>query len=171
MEIFLTLSIRARVAYGILCLEQTLQKLGYDYNRWQFLLDTLWSYTYSNPGAWHMITAEITPLSIMGEGEYNTFDFECITSEQYSLLKRMYSTIPKEYFVIFELIFEIGTKDLYASIVNGSKETHGFLATIVKVLEENKIEVPDIPEFLMKQSIDENYGWGNPFYRKDIFDA
>ena len=171
MEIFLTLSIRARVAYGILCLEQTLQKLGYDYNHWQFLLDTLWSYTYSNPGAWHMIAAEITPLSIVENSEYNSIDFECITQEQYSLLKRMYSTIPKEYFVIFELIFEIGTKDLYASIVNGSKETHGFLSAIVKVLEENKIDVPDIPKFLIKQGIEENYGWGNPFYRNDIFDA
>lgn len=118
-----------------------------------------------------MIVAEITPLSIMGEGVYNTFDFECITQEQCSLLKRMYSTIPKEYFVIFELIFEIGTKDLYASIVNGSKETHVFLSAIVKVLQDNKIEAPDIPKFLIKQGIEENYGWGNPFYRKDVFDA
>ena len=118
-----------------------------------------------------MIAAEITPLSIVENSEYNSIDFECITQEQYSLLKRMYSTIPKEYFVIFELIFEIGTKDLYASIVNGSKETHGFLSAIVKVLEENKIDVPDIPKFLIKQGIEENYGWGNPFYRNDIFDA
>lgn len=171
MEIFLTLSIRARVAYGILCLEQTLQKLGYDYDHWQFLLDTFWSYTYSNLGEWHMIVAEITPLSIMGDGEYNTFDFECITLEKYSLLKKMYSKISEEYFVIFELIFEIGTKDLYASIINGSKETYGFLSAIVKVLEENKIDVPDIPKFLIKQGIEENYGWGNPFYRKDVLDA
>lgn len=52
---FNKISIRGRVAYGIVCLEEAIKKYSLEHLDWDFMLKILWSYTNGNVGKWHEI--------------------------------------------------------------------------------------------------------------------
>ena len=163
------LSIRARVGYGVLCLEAILNQKQNELNDINIILDELWKYTSQNCGAWHYKMSEYTPFSIYYDAEFESKGFDFLDKNTHDKLYHLYSKLDSDVLVIINLIFEIGTKDLYSSICNNSPETIEFLERIKNILLANKIELPDI-NILSTYTIDENHGWGRAFKREDLFE-
>jgi len=94
--------------------------------------------------------------------------FDILTASQYNDLKDLYNSVNEAICFILNKVFDIGTRDLYSSIVNNSADTMKSTQEVKMMMETNKIPPPDI-ELLKKFPISENYGWGREFTREDIF--
>lgn len=164
---FENISMRARVAFGILCLENAIKYYQLDHLNWSFINKLLWSYTNSNVGRWHEIMSEATPFGVLGETEYLD-DLDNISVEEFRQLEDLYKRSNNEINKIIDFIFNIGTRDLYAAIVNGSPDTLKYIQRIIDIMCENNIELPNVRLF-DKFSINENQGWGKEFIKEDIF--
>jgi len=162
------ISIRARVGYALECLEVILKEKAHDKKTWKFLLSKLWEYTYTeNLGEWHYRISEMTPFSILENIPYSKKACEYLTKAEHNILKEIYTKTDKKILVIIDLVFEIGTLDLYSSIVDGSPRTVILLEKIIKILEYEKIkEIPLLP--YLRYDISKNNGWGEPFNKSDI---
>jgi len=167
MEKMISLSIRARVAYAILCLEHLLQHLKYDFSKWELILEELWQYTAGNPGQWHESMAEMIPFSINEEIAFELKECVYINLEKHDQLQELYKDVHEDVLRIIGLTIEIGTRDLYASIVNNSPDTLNYLDRIIAILERNGVELPTTAQ-LKSFTIDQQNGWGNPFARVQI---
>jgi hypothetical protein len=165
---FNLISIRARVAFAILCLENTIQHFKKENLEWSFIYKLLWSYTIGKVGSWHYPMAEATPRSILFDAKYDEKEMEFLNEDEYNQLKIIYSNSNELINTMINKIFEIGTRDLYSSIVNNSPDTINYLKEIIQLMEQNNIQLPDIKLF-EKFPITENEGWGREFTRKDIF--
>lgn len=163
------LSIRARVAFGILCLERILKHFQFDLIKWNILLNELWKYTNSNVGKWHEIISEMTPFSINEQVDFELKGCEYINKEKHDDLQKLYIDVNNDILKVIDLIFEIGTRDLYSSISNNSQDTIKYLQEIILVLEKNDIELPNIKQ-LQKFSILENNGWGREFTKEELIE-
>jgi hypothetical protein len=168
MEVFKNLSIRARVAYGICCLEEAIKYYCLLESDWDFMMNLLWTYTNKNIGKWHEIMAECSPDSVLEELSYQDKGIINISIKEYEELRFLYSKSNKVCDSIINLIFEIGTRDLYSSIVNGSPDTIEYLQEIIILMQQNNIPLPDI-EIFKKFPITENHGWGREFTRNAVF--
>lgn len=167
MEKIKDLSIRARVAFSILCLEAFIKFLNYDISKWNLILSELWKYTNTNVGKWHENISEMTPFSINEKIAFELKGCENIDESKHDELQKLYADVNIEILKIINLIFEIGTRDLYSSITNHSQDTISYLKEIILVLEKNGIDLPNI-NGLQKFSILENNGWGSEFKKEDI---
>ncbi|OYU67230.1 MAG: hypothetical protein CFE22_04990 [Cytophagaceae bacterium BCCC1] len=132
-----------------------------------WLLNELWKYTFSNLGSWHEHIAEVTPFSIEEDIDYSKKGCTYINHEKHEDLKLLYSKTDNYIKIIINKIFEIGTKDLYSSISNKSLETKKFVYEIEQILAQNGIELP-ICDNLEKYDIEQNDGWGNEFRKSEI---
>lgn len=164
---FTNISIRGRVAYAVLCLEKAIVHFGFDKYDWSFVLNLLWSITNTKLGSWHYPLAECTGRSIIND-EGNLEDLEFLTKDKFWELNKLYKKSNNVILRIIDLIFEISTRDLYASIVNGSPDTLKYLQEIIDTMDQNKISLPNM-EFIKKLPISENGGWGRDFTRQEIF--
>lgn len=164
---FGNISIRGRVAYAIFCLEKAIDHFGFDKQNWLFVLDLMWSTTNAKLGSWHYPLAECTGRSIIND-EGNLDDLEFLTKEKFWELNKLYKGSNKTILRMIDLIFEISTRDLYASIANNSPDTLNYLQEILDLMDRNNIAVPEITLF-QKFSINENAGWGREFTREEIF--
>ena len=71
---------------------------------------------------------------------------------------------------MIDLIFELGRKNLFVSIRDERTKSAAlpFLQSIIEIMHENNIPLPDIN--LFKQfAVSENNGWGREFTKEDIF--
>lgn len=164
------LSIRARVAYGALCLEKFLKVNSVDVmsKEWSLILENIWEYTQiEKPGNWHYKMAELTPSSVEFDAPFNLKEFEYFTEEEHDHLKKTYKCVGKSTKKIIELIFEIGTLDLYSSITDCSPRTLSMLEEILNIVEDNGLRIPSIDIF-KEYHITTNKGWGNSFKRSDV---
>ncbi|AEA42353.1 hypothetical protein [Fluviicola taffensis] len=161
------ISIRGRVAFGILCLEMFIKHLNYDFSKWKIIIDELWSFTNSNIGLWHEKISEMTPFSILEEIPFEKKGCECINEKKHNELQLLYKNSNAEILKIINLIFDIGTRDSYSSISNFSPDTIKYLNEIISILEQNSIQLPNEKLFI-NQSISENQGWGKEFSKEDI---
>lgn len=166
MENFKEVSIRGRVAFAILCLENAIFHFGFDKYDWSFILGQLWSVTNSKLGTWHYPLSECTGRSIIND-EDNIDDLEFLTKERFWELNSLYKKSNSSILRIIDLIFEIATRDLYASIVNNSPDTLEYLKQIILILEKENITFPDY-KLVEKFSINEDGGWGRKFSREVI---
>jgi hypothetical protein len=162
------ISIRARVAYGILCLESLINFFQLDKNKWEFVLKELWKYTNSNVGRWHEVMSEIIPFSVCEEIDFQEKGCVIINEQTHNQLKDIYSEVNQDLLAIIDLVFEIGTRDLYSTITNKSQDTLLYIQKINTILNKYKIDPPNYRIF-EKYSISENNGWGIEFTRDDIF--
>src|SRR4051812_45060808 len=90
------ISIRARVAYSILCLERAVFAMGKKKSDWNVLLNRLWSYTdLEYLDEWHECVAELIPSTIIQCKTYNecigSDDVVCLDLVIFVNLKRIYS--------------------------------------------------------------------------------
>lgn len=159
------ISLRARLAFIILCLENALNKNNSS-SKWTKVLTIFWSQT-SMPFVddWLYEISKVMPESIL-EDEYE--ENEIISFEEYSELKILYGNTQKYIFELMEIAFECGTIELYGAIENDSDKTILSVLKCIEIMIENDIELPNI-ELLKKYSISENQGWGRTFTKADIF--
>ncbi|GAA4275919.1 hypothetical protein [Aquimarina mytili] len=165
---FSNISIRGRVAYAIICLENAIRFYEKENLDWLYIFNLLWAYTKDEVGNWHYPMAESTPKSIMFDADYSSKEMEYIDRDEYEKLSLLYKNSNNTINYIIDKLFEIGTRDLYSSIINNSPDTLKYLQEIIDVMEERGITLPNI-KFFQKFPISENEGWGRKFLREDIF--
>lgn len=164
-ELIEKISLRARVAFIVLCIENALRSEN-AFIKWNIVLEVFWSQT-SMPfvDEWLYKISKVMPESIL-EDEYE--ENETISFNEFSELKLLYKNTPKHIFELMELAFECGTIDLYGAVENDSEKTVLFVLSSIEIMKAKNIELPNI-ELLKKYSISENSGWGNQFTKEEIF--
>lgn len=164
-ELIRKISLRARVAFIILCIENALEKESIK-SRIQKTLIIFWHQTSIQfVDEWLYQVSKVMPDSIL-EDDYE--DNEIITYQDFSELKESYKSIPKFVFELMELGFECGTIELYGTVENESEKTIQVVIRAIEIMKENNITLPNI-ELLQKFTITENGGWGREFIREEIF--
>lgn len=164
------LSIRGRVALSALCLEELLKNNSSEYNTdegWQFILKSIWDYTNTPPGSWHYKMAEIIPFSIEEDVSFEEKGIEYLDSDTYFLIREAYRNTCGDIKKVINLIFEIGTLDLYSSISDNSPRTLSMLEEILSITQRNGLLIPSVDRF-RDYDISSNHGWGNSFNRSEI---
>lgn len=163
------LSIRARVAFGIECLERLINRSTASELNWEdLLLSKLWGYTSSdNLGRWHYLISEYTPFSILEDISFEEKEYEYITKIEYNELLQIYQKCNDELLKCIDLIFEIGTLDLYSSIKDKSPRTLRMLKEIITIIESNSLQLPDLKKY-ENYLIDYKNGWGAKFERENL---
>jgi hypothetical protein len=164
-ELIKKISLRARLAFIILCIENALRKDN-SLVKWNKILEIFWSQTSMQfVDEWLYEISKVMPESIL-EDEYE--DNETISFNEYSEFKILYRNTQKFIFQLMEIAFECGTVDLYGAIENDSEKTILSVLKCIEIMKENDIELPNI-ELLKKYNVSENDGWGNQFTKGDIF--
>lgn len=164
---FVNISIRGRMAFAIICLENAIKHFKLDETQWIFIYKMLWRYTNTNVGKWHEQMAECTPNGVLNSTD-DLSDLEFLNETEFWEINKLYQKTNKIILRIIDVIFYIGIKDLYTSITNGSQETLKYIQEIIDLLNNNNIALPNIKLF-NQFPISENNGWGREFERADIF--
>lgn len=163
-ELIEKISLRARVAFIVLCIENALRNEN-KLVKWEKVLEIFWSQTSMQfVDEWLYEISRVMPESIL-EDEYE--ENETISVNEFSELKILYSNTPKYIFELMELAFECGTIDLYGAVENDSDKTILSVLKSIEIMKERNIELPNI-ELLKKYNISEKGGWGNQFVKEDI---
>lgn len=161
------LSIRARAAYAILCLENVLKHQGNDLAMWGLPLKKLWQITdLQFVDDWLYTTSEILPENIRDDA-YSTETFETLELNEYNQLKQLYADIDPLIEDIIEKIFKIGTAEVYAGIKDHSPRTLAPLLDVITLLENKHVPLPD-PEVFNRYSMTEKDAWGDRFGREEL---
>jgi hypothetical protein len=164
---FKEVSIRGRVAYEIMCVENAISFFRLEDLNWDFVLDLMWSYTNEDVGAWHYPMGEAMPWTVLSNSDYHSHMMEIITEDQFFELYALYQASSEPVNFMINEIFDIGTRDLYASVANDSPDTLNSLQKIVEIMNENKIPLPQ-SEVFKRFSIEENAGWGRAFIKEEL---
>lgn len=163
-ELIEKMSLRARVAFIILCIENALKKDN-SLAKWTKILKIFWSQTKMQfVDEWLYEVSKIMPESILEDQykENNTISFK-----DYLEINEIYKHTPKHLFDLMELAFECGSVDLYSEIENGSDKTIQSVLKCIEIMKSNQIELPNL-ELFKNFTITENHGWGRTFTKNDI---
>lgn len=162
MDILEKISIRGRMAYAICLFERLLLHYKCGKQEWGWLLEKLWTYTsIEYLDDWMYELAEYMPDSISEDSPYDE-DCEFITVDEFNSLYDLYSKSSPDIISFLQLLFELGTIDLYSGLVDNSSKTIKKLNEAINILNNNNIDVIAIESF-KKYSFDECNGWGESF--------
>ncbi|MFZ6010368.1 MAG: hypothetical protein ACOYXT_08455 [Bacteroidota bacterium] len=160
-----TLSIRARAAFAILCLEEALKKYDHD-AQWNRVLPMLWSITdIEHVDEWLYQVSRIMPSDVL-EQPYE--ENAVISRNDHDALRPLYTKTSQSIHDILELIFECGSVGLYGVVVENSPKTLAVLRELVALMKRESIPLPNI-NLVLEFSIDEHGGWGRRFKRDELF--
>jgi hypothetical protein len=159
------ISLRARVAFIILCLENALKKNNL-FSKWTKILNIFWSQTEMQfVDEWLYEVSKVMTESILDDGYEEN---ETISLDEYLEIKVLYKSTPKYIFELMEFAFECGTIELYGAIENNSDKTILSVLQCIEIMKENEVKLPNI-ELLIKYTFSKNGGWGIQFSKEDIF--
>lgn len=163
IEQFKHISLRGRVAYGIICFENILIALNYDPNDWKIVLNYLWEFT-SIPylDDWNETIVELIPENLMEFKTYEEEEFERLSKDEYLYLYKLYQNIDSSIDIVLRDIYELGISHAYSVIEGYGESSLNSLQKIIDFMIDNNFSLPDIESFL-KYSIKENRGWGDKF--------
>jgi len=162
---FHNISIRGRVAFSIHCLNAAIRHFNMEELPWSFLLHKLWSFTtIQHLDDWHEATAEVIPSAV--EHDEYTPDFRFTSKEEFDGLLNLYHQVNKGTKEIINLVFYIGTCELYGKVSRGGMSLE-YMRSLFKIMNKNNIPLPDIGAF-KKFSFEENNGWGKNFTQEEI---
>lgn len=167
MHEFRNISIRGRMAYLLCSFKKLLMYYNCTIDDWKIILEKLWKFTsveYFDD--WMYEIAEYLPNSIMEDG---LEDVEYISEEEFYFYKQVYYNVADDIKEMIQIIFELGTCEIYGRITNNSSGTLEKLKEGILLLEKNNITLIDIDPF-KKYKFYENNGWGLPFDGKELFD-
>ncbi|MDD6081289.1 MAG: hypothetical protein PUB89_00390 [Oscillospiraceae bacterium] len=156
------ISLRGCLAYAIMCLEKYITEL-YPEKKWGKLFKHLWKITDESIliDDWDEKTCEILPDSIF---EKNCYDnrFSILTEEEYYYYADIYKEVDENINIILGYICDMEECFSY-TIVN---DKNGILprkvSSILNILHENNIDVPNIALVKFSKRI-ENNGRGKGF--------
>lgn len=162
MEVLEKISIRGRMAYAICLFERLLLYYKSSKQEWNWVLEKLWAYTSSEYlDDWMYELAEYMPGSIFEDTPYDE-DCEFITIDEFNCLYKLYNKSSMEVISFMQLLFEIGTIDLYSRLVDNSPNTMKRVKEAIGILNRNNIKVIAMEPF-KKYSFDKCDGWGESF--------
>jgi hypothetical protein len=156
---FFFITIRARVAYAICCIENAVLKYDLQILNWDEVFEFLWRYPTSNEikdlALWHENESEFIPLCVLGDLTYSEKMFEYLTEEQYNRFQNIYK---KSNDTVCELINKtatIATQNLYSGVCDGSPSTLRYIDELIEQMKNNNILLPNI-DFFNQFSYPEN---------------
>ena len=162
------LSIRARVAFSALCLENSILYKKYNIEDYSIVLSALWEYTsIEYIDDWQDIFVDVIPSVIEGANNYEDDDFFMLNRRYFFYLKSLYKESDQVILYIIEKTFYVGTIDLYGAIENNSPESLSIVSDIIDLLVANNVPLPNL-EPLLKFTLGPN-GWGEKFERSELF--
>ena len=162
------LSIRARVAFSALCLENSILYKKYNIEDYSIVLSALWEYTsIEYIDDWQDIFVDVIPSVIEGANNYEDDDFFMLNRRDFFYLKSLYKESDQVILYIIEKTFYVGTIDLYGAIENNSPESLSIVSDIIDLLVANNVPLPNL-EPLLKFTLGPN-GWGEKFERSELF--
>jgi hypothetical protein len=165
-DVFKKISLRGRVAYGIMCFEQMLIQF-YDENKWSSILELLWSFVRTNNlELWGDKVNEIIPENLLEFDNYEESEFEYLSIEFYEYLVNLYQSLDDKINDFILKIYYLGTSHAYTNIENEGKTSLIVLQDIIDFMNKNNIIFPEYNN-LICFSIDEDEGWGRKFNGKE----
>lgn len=115
---FLEISIRGRVAFSILCLENAVKFYHYNTKEWGFIFDSLWTFCDQNMAIWQESVAEITPSVVCEEVDFLKKGYRYHTKETHDHLQLVYSESHEVVLQIIDQIHELGITNINVSITS-----------------------------------------------------
>lgn len=161
---FADVSIRGRVAYGIRCLESFIERNRCLSEEWSSVLSLLWSYTDSPLDKWQEAVSRLVPRCLM-EMSGDTEELQPGLSAE--KLRNMYLSADKAIIHIIELIYYMGTCELYGKISGHGQASLERLSEVIRAVKCRDIQLPEASAFL-RFSFEENGGWGERFDRRKL---
>jgi hypothetical protein len=156
-------SVRGRVAFSICCLETAILHFVAESESWRFLLDELWKYTTeSRLDRWQEIIAEYTPSVILDQEHFSDGDFEFIDEQLFNRLHRLYSQHESVLSELVDLVFDVGTIELFGSIDGFGQESLNQACRVMEKVQAIGLRLPELDRFATYSRL-ERRGWGNPF--------
>lgn len=187
---FKKISIRGRVAFGICCLENAMEKYKVSGEGWNILLERLWSFT-SLPAIFVPVDsggvefvlerwAEITdfmPFSKYFQEAYSYADLckyltlynrKIIDENEYNLLREAYGNTNDRITSICSFVVDIGMCELWSTPDGRSAITLERLHKLIDFMHKNNISLPDMEPFRQYEyspegTDDDAHGWGVVF--------
>lgn len=154
------ISIRGRVAYTICLFEKYLIYNNCNVKEWINILEKLWSYTNTEYlDDWMYEMAEYMPNSVL-EDSYEGCEY--ISHKEFEELNFLYKKTNPEILNFLQLIYDIGTMDLYSKLIDKSIDTIKKINIAIQILENSNIEILSVAQF-KQYSFNEYNGWGKQF--------
>ncbi|ADV48433.1 hypothetical protein Celal_1111 [Cellulophaga algicola DSM 14237] len=163
---FNEISIRARVGFSLCCLENMIDNISSDsIKKWNIVLSKLWRFSEIEfVDEWLYEVSNSMPLSII-EDPFEPG--EELTEEEYNSLKLLYRNNNVSIINVIELIFKMGTIELYSQIQNNSPKTIDLINEIIQLTLDSNTRLPN-KEVFEKYRIEDAQGWGKTFKRSDV---
>lgn len=157
------ISIRGRMAYLLCLFERLLIYFHCSEDKWNWILEKLWQYTeIQYLDEWMYEVAEFLPENILTD-PFEVFEF--ISERDYLLLKKIYKENCADINLMMNIIYDLGTMELYSKLENNSPFTLQKLQEAENVLLRNNIQLISIHPFEQYLYSEEN-GWGERFNGK-----
>ena len=162
--IFINMSIRGRVAYGICCLQNTLIWADASTEEWHLILDHLWEFTESeNIEEWFYSTAEYLPEYVLDNVPFHKRENEYVSQSFNDYLATIYRKTNPIIYKIMDAIFMAGTIEMYGSIVDGGQQSLSHIIRLIDIMKSNNIPLPDYSIFKKFTG-----SWGRTFSREEV---
>lgn len=162
---FKNISIRGRLAYGIICTQKLFDKYNINYSDYQVFnnfFDKLWLICeQDNLEEYEGYINEIVPYSIIERSEKDFEDLEYITQEEAQELRDLYKAFPPNILKSMELLSEIAFGNMYGSTGNHSPITYSAIMKLLDCINTENIDLEDI-ELISVFDFNELHGWGEP---------
>lgn len=157
------ISIRGRMAYLLCLFEKLLMHFQCCKEKWNWILEKLWQYTeIPYLDEWMYEIAEFLPENILTD----PFDaFEFLSESDYKRLKDIYKDNCEDINVMMNIIFDLGTTELYSKLEDNSPYTLSKLQDAADIMNKNNISLIEVQPF-EKYSYSESNGWGECFNGK-----
>ena len=141
------MSIRARVAFGLVCIERAMRQFGMDRNRIKLLLQGLWRYTEAEDlSDWNCA---------MDVEQLRDACGETVSLESREVLAQLFSELD-----------EIGGGNLFGAFRNEFTLTPA--TNLVAIVVEHKIELPDPGPFIRVSPRRPWNAWGRRFEMAEL---
>ncbi|NIG55058.1 hypothetical protein [Chitinophaga sp. Cy-1792] len=162
---FKRISIRARLAYGALCLENAIKFYQQEHLNWTYLFDLIWSTTTTFMYSWADHMGEANPLVVMHE-PFGSIEADYILEAEFNQLKEVYDQANPVLFKIIDRIHYAGSSNVDHGL---TRYTILPMQQLADLMDEHAIPLPDITPFF-KFGVEEDGGWGRAFSREEIYE-
>ncbi len=163
----MNISIRGRVAFTIYSLNKLVEKLKMEKLDWHLVLEEFWNYTtIEYLDDWQARVVEYTPSSILEFENYIESNYTYVSGEIFYQLKNLYSNAHQDIKEVIDLIFDVGTADLYGK-VEKKGQSFKYLTQIIDIMNKHEVNLPDIDQF-EKFEFNKSEGWGDQFDSREI---
>jgi len=156
------ISIRARVAYLIMCFERYVTET-YPHGKWQLVAETMWKICdnsdYIDNSAYRYL--DIIPDHLYARASFFESKFEYMTEAEYDIFV---SVIPKDdnnLSILMHSIYDVAIEYAYCGIPSGAPDTIPYIEDVEKIMHDIGLELPDVS--LLVGYVDPEDWWGDPF--------